>query len=240
MLVVEVRTASDIACMSRCRRLAKSAASRPTSDLKRERVGAEVADGDDLVDELDERVVHAVEVGLRGVPVATDALGLDSDQRHGRGPFVVRGLDVRARARRYGDDQLIAGPGTTPRCQPRYWPATGSGSRSSSGSVDATSWGPSTSMFGRIRSSHFGIHQLRSPEQFHRRRHEQHADHRGVDRDRDGEAEAEHLEAAVVTDHERQEHAHHDQRRGGDHPSGDGHAVGHGDGVVRASCRSAP
>ena len=81
------------------------------------------------------------------------------------------------------------------------------------------------------------IEPLRDPpvavaEQLHRRRDEQHADHGGVDEHGDGQAEAEQLQLPVVAEHEGQEHAHHDQRRGGDDASRDRQAVGDGGGVV--------
>ena len=69
-------------------------------------------------------------------------------------------------------------------------------------------------------------------EQFHRGRHQHHANQRRIDEDGDRHAEAEHLQFAAVAHHERGEDAHHDQRSGGDDPGGDGETVGDSGGVV--------
>ena len=82
-------------------------------------------------------------------------------------------------------------------------------------------------------SSDFGQPPVAVAEQLHRRRHQHHAHDGGVDEHRRRQAETEQLEAAVVAEDERREHADHDQRCGGDDPGGDGQTVGDG----RRRCR---
>src|SRR4051794_24421225 len=81
------------------------------------------------------------------------------------------------------------------------------------------------------------VEPLRQPpvgvaEQLHRRRHEQHAYHGGIDEDRHGQPETELLDHALVAEHERAEHGHHDQRGGGDDPRRCRQSVRHREAVV--------
>ena len=76
---------------------------------------------------------------------------------------------------------------------------------------------PSRSRCGRMRSSHFGSHQLARAEQLHRRGHEQEPDDRRVDEHRGRHADAHHLHGrAAASMHEAEEHRDHDQRGRGD------------------------
>ena len=99
---------------------------------------------------------------------------------------------------------------------------------------------PSTLMWGRSRSSHFGQPPVGVAEQLHRRGHEHEPDDRRVDDHRDREAEPDHLHRRLVARHERQEHRDHDQRGRRDDPRRLGQPDRDGLAVVRRTCRGTP
>ena len=156
---------------------------------------------------------------------------------------MTRGLDIAGKG--YGSE------GGAVKAPPARAFPTGTPERSGSNDVPSRSPAPTSSSSGSCGGTPAGgvrlavdvelrqdpIEPLRQPpvavaEQLHRGRHEEHADHGGVDQDRDGQPEAEQLDGPLVTEHEAGEHAHHDQGGGRDDPGGRGQAVGHGGGVV--------